>query len=273
MKTDSFINRFFGEFLGAFFTLIGEDEHEAERYEFTSIEVKDLAFRFDGVVQPAAPDDKLYFFEAQFQPEEDFYLRFFGEIAVYLRQKNPKHVWRAVVLFPNEAADPGVHPHYEEFFESGRLRRVYLTAVPPELLEKFPLNLLRIIIEPEGKVIATAEEIIRQLPEQISDERIQEVLVDLLMNLLLSKLPKMSRQEIEKMFAPLLSDIKKSRFYQEVADEVEQELTPKIAQESKYGIAKTMLKKNFDLELIAEIIGLSPEEIRALSQQMTDGTN
>jgi len=289
MKTDSFINRFFSEFLGAFFTLIGEDERKAERYEFTSIEVKELSFRFDAVVQPAAPEDNLYFFEAQFQPKEDFYLRFFGEIAVYLRQKNPKNVWRAVVLFPNKAADPGVHPHYEEFFESGRLRRVYLTSLPPELLEKFPLNLLRIIIEPEEKVIATAEEIIRQLPEQISDERTQEVFVDLLINLLLSKLPKLSRQEIEKMFEPFLSDVKKSRFYQEVAEEVAQELTPRITQEltpqitqeltpkimreSKYGIAKTMLKKNFALELIAEITGLPAEEIRALSRQMTDGTN
>jgi len=99
------------------------------------------------------------------------------------------------------------------------------------------------------------------------------------------------------MFEPFLSDVKKSRFYQEVAEEVAQELTsritqeltpritqeltpqitqeltPQIMRESKYGIAKTMLKKNFTLELIAEITGLSPEEIRALSRQMTDGTN
>ncbi|MGH7454187.1 MAG: hypothetical protein ACRENG_22730 [bacterium] len=69
------------------------------------------------------------------------------------------------------------------------------------------------------------------------------------------------------MFEPLLSDVKKSRLYQEVVEE----LTPKIAQESKYEIAKVMLKKNFTVELIAEITGLSQEEIRALSQQMTDG--
>jgi predicted transposase/invertase (TIGR01784 family) len=278
MKTDSFFHRFFREFLEAFFTLIGEDEQKAKRYEFTSVEVKEQAFRFDGVVQPVSREDCLYFFEAQFKPEDDFYLRFFGEVAVYLRQKKPANVWRAVVLFPTEAFDPGIHPHYQEFFESGRIRRLYLIGIPEERLEKFPLNLLRIIIASDEKVLASAEKIIRQLPEQVPNARAQEVIIELLINLLLSKLPQMSRKEIEKMLEPLLSDVKKSRFYQEVAEEVAQELTPKIAQEltpkiaqeSKYEIAKAMLKKNFTIELIAEITGLPQDEIRALSQQMDD---
>jgi predicted transposase/invertase (TIGR01784 family) len=158
---------------------------------------------------------------------------------------------------------------------------LYLTGIPEERLEKFPLNLLQIITASEEKVLATAEKIIRQMPEQVPDARAQEVIVELLINLLLSKLPKMSRKEIEKMFEPVLSDVKKSRFYQEVAEEVAQELTPKIAQEltpkiaqeSKYEIAKAMLKKNFTIELIAEITGLSQEEIHALSQQMADSTH
>lgn len=93
MKTDSVINRFFREFPGEFFTLIGENRQKAERYEFTSVEVKEQAFRFDGVFKPKTNDDSLYFFEAQFQKESDFYLRFFGEAAVYLRQYQPESPW------------------------------------------------------------------------------------------------------------------------------------------------------------------------------------
>jgi len=52
MKTDSIINRFFREFPGEFFTLIGENPQKAEVYEFTSVEVKEQAFRFDGVFKP-----------------------------------------------------------------------------------------------------------------------------------------------------------------------------------------------------------------------------
>src|SRR5262245_46465118 len=130
MKTDSIINRFFREFPGEFFTLIGEDQQKAERYEFTSVEVKEQAFRFDGVFKPKTKDDRLYFFEAQFKKEPDFYLRFFGEAAVYLRQNQPENPWQAIVLFPTPEFDPGVHPHYREFFESGRIKRIYLTELP-----------------------------------------------------------------------------------------------------------------------------------------------
>ncbi len=282
MKTDSFIHRFFREFRGAFFQLIGEDERKAESYEFTSVEVKEQAFRFDGIFKPQAPEDSLFFFEAQFQSEDDFYLRFFGEIAIYLRQKNPTNPRRAIVLFPSKAYDPGVTPHYQEFFDSGRLRRFYLADLPEELLQKFPLNLLRIILDSEQKVLATAENLVRQLPEQNLSEKEQEIFIELLINLLISKLPKLSREEIEKMFTPMLSDIKKSRFYQEVAEELTQELTPKltqeltpkltqeltpkIAQERNRELAAALLRKKMSLKFISEVTGLSQEEIRALKK-------
>ncbi len=266
MKTDSFIHRFFREFRGAFFQLIGEDERKAEHYDFTSVEVKEQAFRFDGIFKSEAPEDALFFFEAQFQFEGDFYLRFFGEIAVYIRQKNPANPWRAIVLFPSKAFDPGITPHYQEFFDSGRLRRFYLTDLPKELLQKFPLNLFRIILDSEQKVLATAESIVQQLPQQNLSAKAQEAVFELLINLLLSKLPEFSREEIEKMFAPMLSDIKKSRFYREVTEEITQELTPKIAREEKRELAATLLRKKMSLKFISEVTGLSQEEIRALKK-------
>ena len=185
--------------------MIGEDERQAERYDFTSIEVKEQAFRFDGIFKPQAEEDPLFFFEGQFGLEDDFYLRFFGEIAAYLRQKKSANPWRAVVLFPSEKLDPGVHPHYQEFFESGRIRRLYLTALPEEMLEKFPLNLLRIILDSKQQVLATAEKILQQLPEQVHEENKRQLILDLLVNLLMGKFPQLSRKEIDKMLEPMLS--------------------------------------------------------------------
>ncbi|MGH7600021.1 MAG: Rpn family recombination-promoting nuclease/putative transposase [bacterium] len=265
MKTDSIINRFFREFPGEFFTLIGENQQKAERYEFISEEVKEQAFRFDGLFKPKAKDDRLYFFEAQFKKEPDFYLRFFGEAAVYLRQNQPENSWQAIVLFPTPEFDPGVHPHYQEFFESGRIKRIYLTGLPKEAFSKFPLNLLKIIIDSNQEALATAETIIRQLPQQVQDEKTQETIVELLINLLINKLPQLSREEIEKMFEPLLSDVKESRFYQEVAEEVEM----KKARE----IATMMLKKRMSLKLVSEVTGLSPEELRALKKELAQRKN
>jgi len=71
------------------------------------------------------------------------------------------------------------------------------------------------------------------------------------------------------MFEPLLSDVKKSRFYREVAEEVAQETSLK----EKRKIARTMLKKNFSLELIAEITGLSQKEMRALTKNLAERRN
>jgi len=50
-----------------------------------------------------------------------------------------------------------------------------------------------------------------------------------------------------------------------------------VAQESglkeKRKIARTMLKKNFSLELIAEITGLSQKEMRALTKNLAERRN
>jgi len=280
MKTDSFFYRFFSEFPEAFFGLIGEDERKAEHYEFISVEVKQQAFRFDGVFKPKVRDERLYFFEAQFKNEPDFYLRFFGEVAIYLRQNQPENPWRAVVLFPTPDVDPGVHPHYQEFFESGRLQRIYLNGLPEEITEIFPLNLLKIIINSKQKIVSTAEKIIRQLPEKTPNEKDREVVIELLINLLLSKLPRLSREEIEKMFEPMLSDVRKSRFYQEIANEYKQagklegkeegkqEGKQEGKEERNREIAKTMLKKRMSLKLIEEVTGLPEAELRALKKRV-----
>ncbi len=278
MKTDSFIHRFFREFKEAFFELLGEDASQAESYEFISVEVKEQAFRFDGVFRPDRTSAPLFFFESQFKLEDDFYLRFFAEIAIYLRQKKPVNPWRAVVLFPTREHDAGVEPHYHEFFTSGRLRQLYLNELPEEALAKFPLNLFRIILDSEQKALTTAQTIVQQLPEQSLSAQSQEAFIAMLINLLLSKLPQMSRKEIEKMLTPMLSDVRQSRFYQEVAEELTQELTPKLTQEltpkftqqgklaEKREIAATLLRKKMSLKFIAEVTGLSPEEVRIIKK-------
>lgn len=258
MKTDSFFYRFFREFPGAFFALIGEDEEKAEKYKFSSIEIKEQSFRFDGVFLPKTKNDHIYFVEAQFRKESDFYARFFGEIFLYLRQYRPANNWRAVVLFPKDVVDPGVHDHYQEFFESGRLQRLYLARLSKEHLEKFPLSLFQIILDSEQEVESTVRKIVRQLPSRFSDANEQAKIIQILVNLLLDKLPKLSLKEIKKMIEPL-SNIKKSRAYQEIAEEGRIEKAREVA--------KSLLRKKMSVALIAEVTGLSAKQVRALSKK------
>jgi predicted transposase/invertase (TIGR01784 family) len=94
--------------------LLGQPATPAAHYHFESVELKQTAFRLDGVFRPPPeqPDWPLYFIEVQFQRQADFYPRLFAEIFLYLHQHQPVHPWRAVVLYPSRGIDPGEHPHY-----------------------------------------------------------------------------------------------------------------------------------------------------------------
>ena len=128
MKTDSLFYRLFQVLPRLLFELVGQGPDHAESYRFTSEEIKETAFRLDGVFVPPETQSTwpLFFIEVQFQRDPAFYSRFFAEIFLYLRQHQPSHPWQAVVLYPTRSIDPGPHPHYEALLSSAQVQRVYL---------------------------------------------------------------------------------------------------------------------------------------------------
>lgn len=91
MKTDSIFYRLFQEFSNIFFELIGYPSTEANTCNFSSIEIKQTAFRIDGVFLPSqGVDNHIYFVELQFQPGAEFYYRFFAEIFYTFVKTNQK---------------------------------------------------------------------------------------------------------------------------------------------------------------------------------------
>jgi predicted transposase YdaD len=56
MKTDTIFYQLFNTFHTLLFELIERPIAEAEGYEFSSVEVKEKAFRFDGIFSPKAED-------------------------------------------------------------------------------------------------------------------------------------------------------------------------------------------------------------------------
>nr|WP_232826271.1 Rpn family recombination-promoting nuclease/putative transposase [Cyanothece sp. BG0011] len=52
MKTDTIFYRLFQSFPSFFFELINHNPEDASNYDFSSVEVKQLAFRIDGVFLP-----------------------------------------------------------------------------------------------------------------------------------------------------------------------------------------------------------------------------
>ncbi len=81
VKTDTIFYQLFESFPSCFFDLIGQSSSVAEAYKFTSVEIKQLAFRIDGLFLPNEDDSTspIYFLEVQFQPDARFYHPFLAK--------------------------------------------------------------------------------------------------------------------------------------------------------------------------------------------------
>lgn len=106
MKTDALFYRLFQALPGLVFELAGLDDLSGWNYRFRSEEVKQTAFRLDGLLEPPEtnPDGPVVFVEIQMQPEEEFYGRWFAELFLYLYRMVPVRPWRAVVIYSESAS-------------------------------------------------------------------------------------------------------------------------------------------------------------------------
>jgi predicted transposase/invertase (TIGR01784 family) len=186
-----------------------------EHYQFSSVEEKQLAFRLDGIFIPDNQNQLIYFVEIQFQRDNKFYSRFFSEIFLYLHQTDLNSDWQGVVIYPNRQVEIAATSRYAELLNSGRVNRFYLDELSN--IESLGINTLKLIIEPEERAIAQGKELIEQVRQQFADTSQQRDLLELIETILVYKLPKVNRKEIEAMFS--LSDLKETRVYQEALEE------------------------------------------------------
>ena len=215
MKTDSLFYRLFQDWPGLVLELAGLDP-SAVGYTLRAEEVKQTAFRLDGVLAPPEdqPDWPLVFIEAQFQPDPDFHARWFSELFLYLYRRPPRRPWRAVALFPNRAAEGLVDSAFETLLVNPWVKRVYLEEVIQEPTPSRGVRVLGLILAPPAAVVAEAQALLAE-PAAAADWA-GPALVDWVETLLVYKLPRLSREEIRNMLNVLNVELKETRFYQEV---------------------------------------------------------
>ncbi|KJH72123.1 Rpn family recombination-promoting nuclease/putative transposase [Aliterella atlantica] len=261
MKTDSLFYRLFQEFPAIFFEIIGNTPQLADNYQFSSVEVKQTAFRIDGVfLSSQGEENPIYFVEVQFQPDRDFYARFLAEIFLYLRQNKPANNWRAVVLYPNQNADIADTKHYQEFFASERVRRIYLDRLEASADQSIGIVIVKLAIAPPTTTVELARELVSRVRQQVTNDLQQRQLVQLIETILFYKLPTMSREEIEAMFE--LSDLKQTKVYQEAKEEGKLEGII----EGKLESVPRLLALGLTVEQIAQAFGLNVEDVRRAAQ-------
>jgi len=257
VKTDSIFYRLFQEFPGVFFELIGNSPQTAEIYQFSSIEIKQTAFRIDGVFLPTQDEQQpIYFVEVQFQPDTEIYSRLVSEIFLYLRQNQPKNTWRGIVIYPTRSLDTADINNYSEFFTSQRISRIYLDELGETASLPIGIATIKLIIEEEDKAIIAARELINRTQQEIHSELQQRQLLELVETILVYKFPTMSRKEIESMFS--LSDLKQTKVYQEGREEG--------SLEAKLEAVPRLLALSLTVEQISQALDLTVEQVKQVAQ-------
>jgi predicted transposase/invertase (TIGR01784 family) len=158
LKTDSIFYRIFQSLPSTFFELINQPASLADAYQFSSVEVKQLAFRIDGVFLPNTSELPIYFAEVQFQPDKKLYSRLFAEIFNYLDKTELTNNWRGVVIFPNRSVDTGATERYTELLNSPRVIRIYLDELTTIEASSIGISTVKLIIEPESTATTKAVE-------------------------------------------------------------------------------------------------------------------
>ena len=146
MKTDTLFYRLFQGMPKLALELLGLD-YNGESYRFGSEEIKQTAFRLDGIFTPVAGDETqpLIFVEVQYQPDSDFYDRLFSEITLYLRLHKPSHSWLALVLYPSRSTEKAASIAFRPFMDLPQLRRIYLEDYKDSQGLSPTLELIRLI--------------------------------------------------------------------------------------------------------------------------------
>ncbi|MCC3405696.1 MAG: Rpn family recombination-promoting nuclease/putative transposase [Microcoleus sp. PH2017_10_PVI_O_A] len=277
MKTDSIFYNIFQEFPFVFFALLGISADSANQYQFTSQEIKQLAFRLDGLFLPIVPDPQLPFYivEVQFQPDPTLYYRLFAELFIYLKQYQPPHPWQLVVIYPNRQTERESNIHFQEMLALPKITRIYIDELSASETASLPIKVLKLVIEPDNTAENFAIDLARQAETEISDSTVRENFINLLETIILYKLPQKTREEIAAMLS--LSDLKKTRVYQEIFEEVQAEAEAKIQVEKQRqkvaifrlfsrGLATEDIAKAFDLPL-AEVAATIAEAQKEQAEQ------
>ncbi|CCQ58357.1 hypothetical protein CWATWH0005_4198 [Crocosphaera watsonii WH 0005] len=203
----------------SFFDLIGEEATQENNYKFSSIEVKQLSFRLDGLFLPRDENSNrpLYLVEVQFQVDENLYYRLFSEFFLFLRQYKPPHPWQMVVVYPRRKIEREQSIHFGDFLKLPNITRIYLDELGEEELDSIGIGMINLVVESEETAIPQAKELYQKAQNQLTDEGIKREFLDLIESIIVYKFPQKNREEIEAMFE--LADLKKTKVYQEALTE------------------------------------------------------
>ena len=278
MKTDTLFYRLFQRAPKLALELLGLN-YVGDSYCFSSEELKQTAFRIDGLLKPLTndPEQPLIFIEVQYQPDHDFYGRLFSEITLYLYLNKPKRNWLALVIYPHRGIEKSTSIEFLPFLNSPQLHRIYLDDYQNRTDLSPTLEFIRLIASDKQQTITRAKELADRLDKIDLDS------LDFIETILVYKLPHLSREEIKKMLALNEVELRQTRFYQEVSAEGRQEGKQEGLQEGKQEgkqeecilLLSRLLRRKFGLQpqlenSLQELTSLPLEKLEDLADDLLD---
>jgi predicted transposase/invertase (TIGR01784 family) len=260
MITDPIFYRLFETSPETFFLLLGYSADRAmemaTHYHYQAIEFKETAHRADGVFLPKEPGLPVYFLEVQFYALPSVFADLLVKAYTYLKQHDPGQGFQGVVVFASRSLEPAELAPYQPLLDAEIIRRFYLDEMPELADAPLGLSILYLIRQSENQAPVSARELVNRVRSEIADEALRANLLELIETIVIYRLPRLSREEIQTMLQ--IHDLRESRVYQEAKEEGKQE----GLQEGIHLAIANFIAKNMSAAEIASLLGLDVDLIR-----------
>jgi predicted transposase/invertase (TIGR01784 family) len=272
MRRDSIFYKLFKQFPGLLFDLVDEPPAEAERYQFESVEVKETAFRIDGVFLP--PDDAaskvVFFVEVQFQKDEEFYFRFSSESSLFMRRHAGSYDdWRGVIIFGSRNLEPSNLYIHRSLLATNQVQRVYLDELGDVEDKPLGLGLMLLTVKEDEEAVAAARYLLSQAQVQAD-----AAIIDLVTTIIVYKFGNLTQEEIITMLGLDLEEPRALRDAREkgrVEGRVEGKEEGRV--EGEKLIVIKLLNRRLGVlpdNLLSQVQELSLEQIENLGEALLD---
>jgi predicted transposase/invertase (TIGR01784 family) len=277
LKTDSVFYQIFQANPGILFELLEQSPDLALGYDFSSVEIKQVAFRLDGILlpKPDAPDQTVWFVEIQMQDDPEFYHRFFAEIHLYLKLHPKTYDWQAIVIFLSRNIEPKNRRLHRTHLNSDQVHRVYLEDFKDSSTESLGIGLMQLIVADSIDAIAKAKELLtRTEPLSKTDAKFSAIM-ETIETIIVYKFPSLSREEIEKMLG--LSELRQTKVYQEALEEGREEGIAEGEQTGAVREARSLILRQLSrrvgtlsADVEAQVQALALSQLEALGEALLD---
>ncbi len=274
MKRDSIYYQIFKRFPGLLFELVYNPPKLAQNYRFESVEVKETAFRIDGVFLPpeGAIPRIIFFAEVQFQKDEALYYRFFTESMMYLNRNRFQYDdWYCVVIFSSRSLEPSDTKMHRMFLNSDQVQRIYLDELGASNQQPIGIHLMQLTISPDEAMAEQARLLIERVQQEQTGTLAKNEIIDIITTIVVYKFSQFSREEVEAMLGLRLEQ---TRIYQEAKaegrEQGREEGREQGREEREAEMLKVtvplLLKMGMSLEQIAQQLNVNVEAVQQAAQ-------